>query len=95
MAMLETHVLSKLSESLARRQFIKFLDDNNKLSQFQSGNHKHHSTETALLSATDDLLKAMDEKKISILVLMDMPKAFDRGNHDMLLSKPRSLSVSP
>ena len=93
--MLETHVLSKVRESLAHRQFIKFLDDNNKLSPFQSGNRKHRSTETALLSATDDLLKAMDEKKISILVLMDMSKAFDRVNHDMLLSKPRSLGVSP
>ena len=93
--MLETHVLSKVNESLPHRQFVKFLDDNNKVSQFQSGNRKHHSTETALLSATDDLLKAMDEKKISTLVLMDMSKAFDRVNHDMLLSKFRSLGVSP
>ena len=95
MAMLETHILSKVNESLAHRQFVKFLDDNNKLSQFQSGDRKHHSTETALLSTTDDLLKAMDEKKISRLVLMDMSKAFDRVNQDMLLSKCRSLGVSP
>jgi len=70
--MLETHVLSKVNESLAHRQFIMFFDVNNKLSQFQRGNRKHYSSETALLSATDDLFKAMDEKKISILVLMDM-----------------------
>ena len=49
-------VLSKLSERLAHRQFIKFLGDNIKLSQIQSGNCKHHSTEVALLSVTDDLL---------------------------------------
>ena len=49
----------------------------------------------ALLSVTDDLLKAMDEKKISILVLMNMSKAFDSINHDMLLFKLRSLGVSP
>ena len=74
-------VLSKVNERLAHRQFVTFLDNNNKLSQFQSGNSKYHSTETALLSVTDDLLKAMDEKKISILVLMDMSKAFDSINH--------------
>ena len=74
-------VLSKVNERLAHRQFVTFLDNNNKLSQFQSGNRKYHSTETALLSVTDDLLKAMDEKKISILVLMDMSKAFDSINH--------------
>ena len=88
-------VLSKVNERLAQRQFVTFLDNNNKLSQFQSGNRKYHSTETALLSVTDDLLKAMDEKKISILVLMDMSKAFDSINHDMLLFKLRSLGVSP
>ena len=48
-------VLSKVNERLAHRQFVTFLDDNNKLAQFQSDNRKHHSTETALLSVTDDL----------------------------------------
>ena len=37
----------------------------------------------------------MDEKKISILVLMDILKAFDRINHNMLLFKLSSLGVSP
>ena len=83
-----------MNERLAHRQFVTFLDNNNKLSQFQSGNRKYHSTETALLSVTDDLLKAMDEKKISILVLMDMSRAFDSINHDMLF-KIRNLGVSP
>ena len=36
----------------------------------------------------------MDEKKISILVLMDMSKAFDSINHDTLLSKIHNLGVS-
>ena len=79
---------------MAHRQFITFLDID-KLSQFQSGNREYHSTETAILSVTDDLLKAMDEKKISILVLTDMSKAFDGIKHDMLLYKLRSLGVSP
>ena len=65
-------VLSKVNERLVHRQFVTFLDNSNKPSQFQTGNRKHHSTETALLSLTDDLLKAMDERKISILVLMNM-----------------------
>ena len=63
-------VLSKVNERLVHRQFVTFLDNNNKLSQFQSGNRKYHSAETAPLSVTDDLLKAIDEKKISIMVLI-------------------------
>ena len=88
-------VLSKVNERLAQRQFVAFLYNDNKLSQFQSGNRKNHSNETVLLSVTDDLLKAMDEKKISILVMMGMSKALDSRNHDMLLFKFRSLCVSP
>ena len=56
-------VLSNVNERLAHRQFVNFLDDNNKLSQFQSGNSKHHSTETALLAVTDDLLKLWIKRK--------------------------------
>ena len=78
-------VLSKVNERLAPRKFVTSLDNNNKPSQFQSGNHKYHSTEMSLLPVTHDLIKAMDKKKISILVLMDMSKAFDSINHDMLL----------
>ena len=84
-----------MNKRLAHKQFVTFLDNNNKLSQFQSGNRKYHSTETALLSVTEGLLKAMDEKKISILVLMDVSKAFDSINHGMLLFQIRSLGVSP
>ena len=87
--------VSKVNERLAHKQSVTFLDDDNKLSQLQSGNRKYHSTETALLSVTNELLKAMDEKKISILLLMDMSKAFDSINRDMLLLKLRSLGVSP
>ena len=36
----------------------------------------------------------MDGKRISVLVLMDMSKAFDSINHDLLV-KVRSLGVSP
>jgi len=55
-------VLSKVSERLAHRQFVDFLSANKKLAKTQSGNRKLHSTETALLCVTDDLLRAMDDK---------------------------------
>ena len=85
----------KGNERLANGQFVTILDYNNKLLQFQSGNCKYHCTELALLSVTDDLLQAMDKKKIAILVLKDMSKAFDSINHHMLLFKICILGVSP
>ena len=52
-----------------------------------------HSTETALINVSDNLLKAIDEKSASLLVLLDMSKAFDSLNHDLLLEKLRRLGL--
>ena len=36
----------------------------------------------------------MDEKKVSVIVLLDMSEAFDSIRHDLMLSKLRSIGVS-
>ena len=86
-------ILSKVSERLAHRQFVKFLTTYDKLSTYQSGNRKMHSTETALINVTDNLLKAIDEKSASLLVLLDMSKAFDSLSHNLFLEKLRKLGL--
>jgi len=80
-------ILSKVSERLAHKQFVEFLTTNDKLLLYQSGNKKMHSTETALINVSDNLLKAIEEKSASLLVLLDMSKAFDSLNHNLLLEK--------
>ena len=87
-------ILSKVSERLAHRQFADYLTKNKKLAKSQSGNRKLHSRETALLCVTDDLLLAMDSKKVSVVVLLDMSKAFDSISHTVLLQKLQALGVS-
>ena len=75
-------------------QFTNFLDSNNVIHQLQSGNRKLHSTESALLHFTDELLNNMDQKKISVIVLLDMSKAFDSIRQDLMLRKLRKAGVS-
>jgi len=40
-----------------------------------------------LLHYTDELLKNMDDKKISVIVLLDMSEAFDSIRHDLMMCK--------
>ena len=87
-------ILSKVCERAVHSQFTNFLDSNNVIHHLQSGNRKLHSTESALLHFTDELLNNMDQKKISVVVLLDMSKAFDSIRHDLMLRKLRKSGVS-
>ena len=80
-------VLSKLCERIALNQLMPYLVENDRLSAHQSGNKKWHSTETSLIYTSGRILTAIDQKKTSAVVLLDMSKAFDSVNHNILLKK--------
>lgn len=50
----------------------------------QSGFRPNYSCTTALTHITDDIIKATDGGKLTILVLLDFSKAFDTVDHSML-----------
>ena len=88
-------IISKVCERAAHLQLVGFLQDHSIIHPLQSGNRKSHSTETALLHFSDEILKNMDEKRISAVVLLDMTKAFDSIRHDLLLAKLCKTGISP
>ncbi len=53
-----------------------------------------HSTETTLIKTTDVILKAIDNKKLTAVVLLDLSKAFDSLDHDILISKRNDVGLS-
>ena len=52
----------------------------------QSAYWPFHFTETALLSVHNDLVRSIDNGKISLLVLLDLSAAFHTVDHNILLS---------
>jgi hypothetical protein len=49
---------------------------------------------TALLHITDDIFNAVDQHKLTCLVLLDYSKAFDTIDHKILLLKMSYLGLS-
>ena len=47
----------------------------------------NHSTDHAIIELTDNITKAMDEGKYMIGIFLDLSKAFDTVNHQILLNK--------
>ena len=75
-------------------QLASYLTTNHRLSVHQSGNKTWNSTETSLIHSTDSILKAIDQKKVTAVILLDMSKAFDSIYHDILLAKMKDVGVS-
>jgi hypothetical protein len=85
--------LSKVLERVVANQLKIYLDEYGLLTSHQSGFRDRHSTTTALLKISNDILKAMDETKFTSLVLLDFAKAFDSVNHALLLAKLHAIGV--
>lgn len=86
--------LSKVLERAVFSQLSTFLETNKLLSPDQHGFHPGHSTQTALLHVIDDIRSAVDNYKVTILILIDFSRAFDSISHPLLLGKLRALNMS-
>ena len=68
-------------------QLCDYLDTNNLLSKYQPGFRPFHSTLCALLEATTEWFLNLDQGQLNSIVFLDLAKAFDTVDHDILLSK--------
>lgn len=78
--------MSKILEKIINQQFQEYVENNNILPQTQSGFRRNHSCVTALANVTDNIMRATDEGKITVMTLLDFSKAFDTLDHATLLS---------
>ena len=73
---------------------MEHLNSNNIINKHQHGFRPSHSCQSQLLLLTDDILKAMDEKKQVDLIFLDFCKAFDKVPHRRLLNKLKHYGIT-
>ena len=78
--------VSKLTEKAVFNQTDMHMTVNSIYPQFQSSYRRFHSTETALLKVTNDILLKMNSQHVTLLVTLDLSAAFDTVNHGILIN---------
>jgi retron-type reverse transcriptase len=66
---------------------IIWLDDNNLIYKHQYGFRSKHSTQSLLIKLQNVLFKAKSRKKQVLAIYVDIQKAFEYVNHEILLDK--------
>ena len=79
--------LSKVCEKIFASQLNNHLCENSLHELFQSAYKTAHSTESTLIRVQNDVLRAIDDDRCVILLLLDLSAAFDTVDHEILLSR--------
>ena len=80
-------VVAKIFEKLVCGQLSGYLNEKNLLTKHQSGFREGHSTASSLLSTTNSWLINMDTGLINGVLFLDLKKAFDTVDHQIMIRK--------
>ena len=79
--------LSKVFEKIIYNQIYNYFSANNLFFDGQYGFRQKHSTELAALELYDKVSKSLDQNNIPFNIYIDLSKAFDTIDHQILLRK--------
>ena len=77
----------KLLEKIVHRRITQFFEDHSFLSSHQGGFRKGHSTLSTIADLTDDLLDQVNAGMTTLAAFIDLKKAFDTVNMNILTKK--------
>ena len=86
--------LSKIYEYVVFEQLLLYMENNGLFYNDQFGIRPGHSTELASVRFVDTLVQQIDNFNIPISILIDLSKAFDTLDHNIMLSKLRHYGVT-
>ena len=79
--------INKILEKLMFTRVYDFLEKHKCIYKLQFGFRTKHSTNHALINITETIRSALDSKKIAAGIFVDLQKAFDTVNHEILIQK--------
>ena len=84
-------LVSKILEKIVPDQMIDYLAQYNILYKYQSGFRTKHSTDLCLSYLNDKILKGFDNGLFTGMILIDLQKAFDTIDHNIVLEKLKAI----
>ena len=80
-------ILDKILEKLVCKRLVDFLEEHKLLYKYQFGFRSKHSTVQAVTEIVDNIIEEMKNGKLVSGIYMDLSKAFDTVDHEILLFK--------
>ncbi len=85
---------SKLFEKIMNNRIVEYLEKFSILYENQYGFRKGYSTDLALSTVIDFVMKELEDKKTVCGIYMDLSKAFDTINHTVLKQKLKHYGIN-
>ena len=81
------NIFAKMLEKFLKDKIMKFIHNNHILSFNQYGFRANSSTELVVTTIYDEFLENLDRKLYTCAIFLDIKKAFDASDHQILLKK--------